>query len=167
MSDSRTNQRGSILIISLVLLSAFLIIMIAWSRFASLQAHVTVDQKAEERAFQTSEAGIEYVLFLFNSGLFVPDLINDFVQEIVGVSSRIYEISFSDQTGSSATVLSRGYDVNKLDRCQEITAEVQSYSGNLGGPEYYVDSWTHGASAVCATAAPSVVPPSILPFPSP
>ena len=70
MNDLRTIQRGSVLIISLVLLSTFLVIMIAWSRFASFQAHVTVDQGAEERAFQASEAGVEYVLFLLNNNVF-------------------------------------------------------------------------------------------------
>lgn len=170
MSNFKAKQGGSILIISLVLLSAFLAIMIAWSRFAVRQAHVQVDQEAEERAFQASEAGVEYILFLFNDSLFSPDTISNFVQEIQeidDVSTIIVELSFSDQTGSSATVLSRGYDVNKPGRCQEITARIQSYSGDLDSLEYYVDSWTHNVSAVCAEVAPVVLLPSTIPSPSP
>lgn len=159
MSDLRTNQRGSILIISLVLLSAWLVIMIAWSRFASLQAHVTVDQGAEERAFQASEAGIEYVLFLLNSDSgYTPDTLINFVQEIVGVSNSIFELTFSYQTTSSVVAQSRGYAINKPERCQEITADVRSYTGSLNGQEYYVKSWTHEGNIVCMTAAPSILP---------
>ena len=131
MHDLRVNQRGSILIISLVLLSSFLVIMTAWSRFAARQAHVTVDQGAEEKAFHVSEAGIEYVLFLLNSGLYAPDGLPSFVKEIDGVSGSIYELTFSDQTASSVTALSRGYEVNKPDRCQEITRLTRHHCRRL------------------------------------
>ncbi len=159
------SQKGSILIISLVLLSAFLVIMIAWSRFASLQAHVIADQGVEERAFQASEAGIEYVLFLLNSGVLAPDTLTYFIQEIVGVSDSVFELTFSDQTASSVTALSRGYDVNKLDRCQEIMVNIKIYSGSISSSEYYVDSWTHKTDTLCAAVIPSLLPP--LPAPSP
>jgi hypothetical protein len=169
MDNSRNIQKGTVLIISLVLLSTFLVIMIAWSRFASLQSHVTVDQGAEERAFQASEAGVEYVLFLLDNNLFSPLTLPYFVQEIVGESDYVFEVSFTNKLAESVTVLSRGYDFNKLNKCQQITAEVKVYEGSLSDKKYYVDSWIHEPNTACATITPSLLPilPAIIPSPAP
>ena len=59
-----------------------------------------------------------------------------------------YALAFTGG-GLSVAVISVGYTINKPNRCQEIDASIDSFSGAAGGTQYYVKSFDHLISASC------------------
>lgn len=158
----KSGQRGAVLTMTLVFFVVFLVIATAWLSFAVRQSHEVTDQEQEEQAFQVAEAGVEYTLFLLNSGVYTVDglvgLSSPIVQVVSDAAGKIvgsYELTFSNTGGTPLTVSALAHDLELEGRCQRIVADIEVMTGALAGTEYYVRSWNHDLSVTCG--APGVV----------
>jgi Tfp pilus assembly protein PilX len=148
-----SQQRGDILIMTLLLLVTFIVIITAWVQFAARQAHVVADQEQEERAFGAAEAGLRYAMFLLNSDAKEPDELENLAgQEVTGPAGGTavgtYSLKF-DGGGVPLAVTAIGRSQNVADRCQTIDAIIDSFEGALGDTQYYVSQFNHRTSIDC------------------
>lgn len=153
---------GSILVITLVFFLIFVVIMMAWLRFATLQNHAVVSQEQEEQSFHLSEAGVNWALHVLNSGACTPadlavyssePVIASVVDETVPGGDVIgtYQLTFNVETigGETETsVRAIGYDKNVEGECQLIEATIQSFGGVLG-TKYRIEAWDHKSTISC------------------
>ncbi len=153
---ARRGQRGAVMTITLMFLVILLVVVTAWLNFAVRQSHQVVDQEQEEQAFHIAEAGVEYTLFLLNSGTYAPTgLISEgsLVRAVSDSSGNIIgaaELSFQPGgAGVPLKVSSLGHDLTVERRCQLITAEAADMTGAVGGTRYYVRSWDHELDVEC------------------
>lgn len=160
-------SRGSILVMTLVFFIVFLIIMVAWMRFAVVQNNAVVGQEQEEQSFHLSEAGVHYALHLLNNGVCNPQELSDsqpVIQSVVdelapaaGAIVGTYELTFTVQTTNGETITAVravGYDRNVPGECQLIEARINSFAGVLG-QKYEIAAWDHKSTIACG--APSAV----------
>ena len=141
---------------TLVFFVVFLVIATAWLSLAVRQSHEVTNQEQEEQAFQIGEAGVERTLFFLNSGVYTPDDLLGLSSPLVGVvqdgSGKVmgsYELNFSGAGGGSVTVTALAHDLEVTERCQRVVADIDSMTGALTGPEYYVRSWDHDLDVTC------------------
>lgn len=131
-------SRGGVLVFVLVLMTASMVVVSAWTHFATLGYRTTIDQKAEERAFQTAEAGVDFVVALLNS-----KSVTGFALSGATIAQPVDEGIFDLQIsggGLGVSVVSTGWFGNQ---CQRVSGGASGYFGVLGGPRFYADSIRH------------------------
>lgn len=141
-----TKQRGGILLMSLVLLAAFLVMMIAMVRLVGRQATQLTVQERTEQARVLSESGVQYALWYFNNRAETgadpasPDPI-----ELYGVDDPItgelvgyFSLSFSSQDLGGyyrISVVSLGQDGSKQD---EVSIARAVLLQTAPGSDFYI-----------------------------
>lgn len=158
---------------TLVFFVVFLVIATAWLSFAVRQSHEVTDQEQEEQAFQIGEAGIERTLFFLNSGVYTQDDLVELSVPLVGVvqdrsgnTMGSYELTFDVAGSGLITVTALAHDIEVTGRCQRVVADIESMTGALAGPEYYVRSWDHDLDVTCGPAGVATSLPTIRFYPS-
>jgi len=153
---------------TLVFFVVFLVIATAWLSFAVRQSHEVTDQEQEEQAFQIGEAGIERTLFFLNSGVYTQDDLAGLSAPVVGVvqdksgkTMGSYELTFDVAGSGPLTVTALAHDIELEKRCQRVVADIESMTGVLTGPEYYVRSWDHDLDVTCGPAGVTTSLPTI------
>lgn len=134
-------QRGGVLVITLVILVVFLVMMVATVGLVNRQFHEIVGQEQEEQAFQISEAGVSYALWLLDNDLVdykSPQGVTDYQvidetkepKEVLGTFDLTFEtLSFVEPIGpATIKVKSIGEDAVLTKRKQTIEAVIQSDS---------------------------------------
>lgn len=124
---------------TLVILGVFLVLMMATMGLISRQYKEIVGQEQEEQAFQISEAGISYGLWLMDAGLFdyaSPPVIQNYAvtdetkdpAEVLGTFDLAFEVlSYGGVAGPAAVkVTAVGEDAVLVNRKQTIEAVIQS-----------------------------------------
>jgi len=131
-------SRGSILVFVLVLLLISMVVAAAWAKFANLTYKTTIDQKSEERALQTAEAGLDFVAALLNSKTVTTYALNG-----ATIAQPVDEGIFNLQMGGgglSVSVVSTGWYGNQ---CRKVSGVVTGYFGILGGPKFNISGVGH------------------------
>lgn len=115
----------------------------------------------ETGAFHLSEAGLHYALHLFNSGACTPQELLDttIVQTVPNAEETGTVGKFALTIDSRPTepvtrwqVTARGHLDGQMGACQEIVADVESFSGALG-TKYRTVSWEQHDVTWCVEAA--------------
>ena len=138
---------------TLVILMVFVIMALATAALISRQFNQIVGQEQEEQAFQISEAGVSYALWLLDNGLVDyknPQGITDYEvidetknpKEVLGTFDLTFEtISFVEPQGpATLKVKSVGEDAVLTKRKQTIEAVLRS-EADAEEPEDKLEIW--------------------------
>lgn len=145
---------------TLVILMVFVVMALATAAIISRQFNQIVGQEQEEQAFQISEAGVDYAVWLLDQGLVdynSPQGVQDYqvidetreAREVLGTFDLTFEtVRFTAPNGPvTMRVKSVGEDVVLVNRKQTIEAVIQSDS-EADEPEnklevFRVIEWDH------------------------
>lgn len=135
----------------LVMFGMILVMSTSVIFFSQRQLRATVDQEQTERSFQVAEAGIQYTLFLLNSGVYNTEQIltagpieKEMDDEILGEDSGTFTLSFSPVEGAPAgkavNVTSEGRDSAGIS-CQHVEARIERFNAEI--TYYGITKWDH------------------------
>lgn len=104
-------------------------------------------------AFHVSEAGIDYILHLLNSGVCTPDEVAKQLPIIQRVPADMgdmgtFAITLASLDSNRWNVASVGREPGFTGNCQQIEADIEAFSGSLG-TKYRIHSWGPQVSVRC------------------
>lgn len=142
------NQRGGVLIMSMVIFSMFLVVMIATVGYVNRQFKTGAHQEIADRAFETADVGIKYVLWLLNSKSKTPQELADLQGTITDPSGlnvigdfQVTQAVSGDPGSEVVTFSSTSTDPGLPSRCRVVYATIQPQVYDDGVIEYKVTRW--------------------------
>lgn len=153
---------GGIIVVVLMLIATLALLLPAWLSVAALQRKIVADQEQADRSSQISEAGVQYIVSLLNNeACTINDLATNspIVQTVTDIDGAteigryILDITYADE---GLNVVTHGYALNKLQRCQKSIANIVPAWTSVGTAKYYVgrQDFYHGAN--CVDTLPAV-----------
>lgn len=144
-------QRGGALLLSMVLLGAFVVMFIAAATLINRQFHQITQQEQEEQAFQVAEAGVFYALWFIDQDLLDlsnPGNVTDYEvtdpttdpAEVIGNFDLTFTVR-NNEVGGPVTVdiVSVGEDAVLSELKQTIRATIHSRDGD----DFRIVEWRH------------------------